>query len=215
MKNIDDMSGSDIRHYIKQMWKHDKKVYEDLINYLARHDKEFVRDKLIKHFNENINTFSKETLEALHPVFIIMRMEYIDDMTGSDIRHHIKQMWKYNEEIYDELIDYLARHDKEHVRTKLIEHCNEEQDTFSETTLEALRPVFSNMQADVIKESMPFLMYIMRKLSKGKGSKKSKKLFKKKFNQKIKKKTFRKSVSQKKQKNTFRKSVSQKKKKIK
>ena len=43
------------------------------------------------------------------------------------------------------------------------------------------------MQADVIKESMPFLMYIMRKLSKGKGSKKSKK----------KKNTFRKSVSQK------------------
>ena len=40
MKNIDDMTGSDIRNYIKQMWKHDKKVYDELIDqYMIVYDR--------------------------------------------------------------------------------------------------------------------------------------------------------------------------------
>jgi hypothetical protein len=138
-------------------------------------------------------------------------MKNIDDMTGSDIRNYIKQMWKHDKKVYDELIDYLAEYDKEDVRNKLIEHCNEKKYTFSDETLIVLRPVFSNMQADVIKESMPFLMYIMGKLDKGKGSKKSKKnTFKKSVSQKN---FLKKSLIKKSKKNTFKKSVSQNNKK--
>ena len=128
-------------------------------------------------------------------------------MTGSDIRNYIKQMWKYDKKIYDELIDYLARYDKQNVREKLIRHCNKHKTTFSDETLESLLQVFSRFQEEAIQESMPFLDFIMKNLDSGKGSKKNT----------FRKNTFIKSVSQKKKntfrKNTFRKSVSQKKKK--
>ena len=145
-------------------------------------------------------------------------MKNIDDMSGSDIRHYIKQIWKHDNKTYDELINYLLRYDKQNIREKLIRHCNKHKTTFSDETLKALLQVFTRFQEEAIQESMPFLDFIMKNLDSGKGSKKN---FKKKN-------TFRKSVSQKNflkkslikkskkntfRKNTFRKSVSQKKKK--
>ena len=138
-------------------------------------------------------------------------MKNIDIMTGSDIRHYLKQMWKHDKKIYNELIDYLARYDKKDVRNKLIKHCNQQKYTFSEETLKVLLKVFTRFQEEAIQESMSFLDFIMKNLESGKGSNKN--FLKKSL---IKKNTFRKSVSQKKKntirKNTFRKSVSQKKK---
>ena len=111
-------------------------------------------------------------------------------MTGSDIRHYLKQMWKHDNKIYNELIDYLARYDKKDVRNKLIKHCNQQKYTFSEETLKALLKVFTRFQEEAIQESMSFLDFIMKNLESGKGSNKN-------F---LKKNTFRKSVSQKKKK---------------
>jgi len=134
-------------------------------------------------------------------------MKNIDNMTGSDIRQYIKQMWKRDKKVYEDIINYLARYDKQNVREKLIRHCNKHKTTFNKETLKSLLKVFTRFQEEAIQESMTFLDFIMKNLESGKGSKK---LFKKKFNQKIKKKTFRKSVSQK---NFLKKSLIKKSKK--
>ena len=127
-------------------------------------------------------------------------MKNIDNMSGSDIRNYIKQLWKYDNKTYDELINYLLEYDKKDVRNKLIKHCNKNKYTFSEETLKSLLTVFTRFQEEAIQESMSFLDFIIKNLDNGKGSKKN--IFRKNT---FKKNTFR--------KNTFKKSLKKKKNK--
>lgn len=120
-------------------------------------------------------------------------MKNIDNMSGSDIRNYIKQLWKYDKNRYNELTYYLLEYDKEDVRNKLIEHCNKNKHTFNKETLKSLLKVFTRFQEEAIQESMTFLDFIIKNLDYGKGSKK---------------KTFRKNTFRK---NTFKKSVKKKK----
>jgi hypothetical protein len=162
------IQGNNIRQLLVNLCKTNQwDKYDKLVTSIIQNEQ--VRKNLFHHLDNNIHTFSQETLECLEHFFEKLETELVDGAyryhSGSDIRQLLVNFFEKDKTKYSKLVSIIKK-DK-YVRNKLYDHLDNQIHTFSENTLENLRSCFTELQEEAVEGSDKYTFYIVQNLTFG------------------------------------------------
>ena len=156
-------SGSDIRQLLVNLCKTNQwDKYDKLVTYIIQNEQ--VRKNLYDHLDNNIHTFSQETLKCLEHFFEKLETELVDGAyryhSGSDIRQLLVNFFEKDKTKYSKLVSIIKK--EKYVRNKLYDHLDNQIHTFSENTLNSLESCFTELQEEAVEGSDKYTFYIVQ-----------------------------------------------------